>query len=344
LREIIEIVLTVVRPLRFAAFVFSLAVLGCHAQSTVSPAPVRIGVKLGPEEARRVEVMVRSRSDVPPDYAISIGTPQPSDLPGYDQISVTFNSATNASKPVTLLISTDGKTLAQFNKWDMSQDPRDKISAAGRPARGGPENAPVVIVGFDDLECPYCAQMNAQLFPAILNRYKNQVRIVYRDLPLEELHPWAMHAAVDANCLAAATPAGYWNYVDYVHAHAAEMGGAEKTTASADKNLDQIALDEGARQKVDQPALLACVLKQDTKKIEDAAKEAEAVPLSVPSSTPVLFINGEMVEGIQPMDVLYRIIDEALIAAGQTPPPPPPPTPPAATPAPIAPATAKPGS
>jgi protein-disulfide isomerase len=332
-------VLIVARPLRAAALIFSLAVLGCHAQTSVPP-PVQVGVKLGPEEARRVEVMVRSRSNVPPDYAIAIGTPEPSDVTGYDQVSVTFSSATNATKPVTLLLSTDGKTLAQFNKWDMSQDPRDKVSAAGRPARGGPENAPVVIVGFDDLECPFCAQMNAQLFPGILDRYKNQVRIVYRDLPLEELHPWAMHAAVNANCLAAGTPIGYWNYVDYVHAHAADMGGAEKTTAAAEKNLDQIAFDEGARQKVDQPALVACVLKQDTKKIEDAAKEAEAAPLSVNHQTPVLFINGERVEGVQPMDVLYRIIDEALVAAGQNPPPAPPAAPSVATP----PVATKPGS
>ncbi len=332
--------LIVVRPLRFAALVFSVAFLGCHAQTSAPPAPVQVGVKLGAEEARRVEVMVRSRSDVPPDYVIAISTPESSDVPGYDQISVTFTSGTNASKPVSLLISTDGKTLARFDKWDMSQAPRDKVSSAGRPARGGPENAPVVIVGFDDLECPYCAQMNAQLFPAVLDRYKNQVRVVYRDLPLEELHPWALHAAVDANCLAAASSTGYWNYVDYVHAHAADMGGAEKTAASAEKNLDQIALNEGTRQKVDQPALVACVLKQDNSKIEAAVKEAEAVPLSVPRSTPVLFINGEKVEGVQPMDVLYRIIDEALVAAGQNPPPPPPSTPPAATP----PAATKPGS
>jgi protein-disulfide isomerase len=333
-------VLIVARPLRAAALIFSLAVLGCHAQTSAPPSLVQVGVKLGPEEARRVEVMVRSRSDVPPDYAIAIGTPEASDVAGYDKVSITFSSASNATKPVTLLLSTDGKTLARFDKWDMSQDPRDKVSAAGRPARGGPENAPVLIVGFDDLECPYCAQMNAQLFPAVLDRYKNQVRIVYRDLPLEELHPWAMHAAINANCLAAGTPIGYWNYVDYVHAHAADMGGAEKTTASAEKNLDQIALNEGTRQKVNQPALVACILKQDNSKIEAAAKEAEAVPLSVPRSTPVLFINGEKVEGIQPMDVLYRIIDEALVAAGQSPPPAPPPTPPAAAP----PAATKPGS
>ncbi len=134
---------------------------------------------------------------------------------------------------------------------------------------------------------------------------------------------------------------GYWNFVDYVHAHAAEMGGAEKTAAKAMQQLDQITLDEGARQKIDQPALVACVLKQDDSKIKASEKEAEAAPFEL-DSTPVLFINGEKVEGVLPIEVLYRIIDEALVAAGQTPPPPPP-TPPAATP-PAAPAATKPGS
>jgi protein-disulfide isomerase len=238
---------------------------------------------------------------------------------------------------VPLLISTDGKMLAQFNKWDIGQDPREKVSSAGRPARGGPENAPVVIVGFDDLECPYCAELNAKLFPAILDRYKNQVRVVYRDFPLDQ-HPWAMHAAVDANCLATASATGYWDFVDYVHAHAAEMSSDDKALAKADQTLDKLVLDEGVRQKLNQPELTACVLKQDDSKVKASITDAEAAPLRV-GSTPVLFINGEKVEGAQSMDTLYRIIDEALVAAGQNPPPPPP-TPPAAT----APAATKPGS
>jgi protein-disulfide isomerase len=163
--------------------------------------------------------------------------------------------------------------------------------------------------------------------------------VVYRDLPLEDLHPWAMHAAVDANCLGAFTTEGYWDFVDYVHAHAAEMSGADKTVAKAIQTLDQLTLDEGARQKLNQPALVACILKQDDSKIKASAKEIEGAPLNI-DSTPVLFINGEKVEGVLPMETIYRIIDEALVAAGQTPPPPVPTPPPTATPA----AATKPGS
>ena len=83
----------------------------------------------------------------------------------------------------------------------------------------------MVIVNYDDLECPYCAKMHAELFPETLDHYNGLVKIVYRDLPLEELHPWAVHAAVNANCLAAQNPAAYWGYVDYLHTHGQDVTG-----------------------------------------------------------------------------------------------------------------------
>ncbi len=319
--------------MRSLALIVSLAALGCHAQTAVQsgastggvPA-IQLGQKLSPAMARRVEVMIRSRAQVSPDYAISIGAPTVSEVAGYDQIVVTFTTKSSSTKPVPFLLSADGKTLAQFNKFDISQDPKDKVSAVGRPARGGPANAPVLVVSFDDLECPFCAKMHAEIFPALLNRYKDQVRVAYLDFPLDQ-HPWAMHAAVDANCLGAASTEGYWNYIDSVHAHADEIAGTEKTVAKANQTLDKMALDEGARQKTNSAELAACVQRQDDSKVKAAVQTAVSNPLQV-DSTPTLFINGEKVEGVVPIETLYRIIDGALIAAGQTPPPAPPPAPP----------------
>lgn len=320
-----------------------MAVLGCHAQipaatPSATSATVQPGVNLSPDESRRVEVMIRSRSTVPIAAQINIGIPTKSDIPGYSSVDITFSADGNTSHPLPFLLSSDGKTLAQFSKYDLSKDPKTVVSDAGRPARGGPASAPVVIVGFDDLECPYCAHMNAELFPAIQERYKDQVRIVYRDFPLDQ-HPWAMHAAVDANCLGTVSTPAYWNFVDYVHAHADDIAGTEKTPAKANFNLDKLALDEGTRQKLDQKSLAACLQKQDVSQVKASVAEAEADPLRV-DSTPALFINGEKIEGVVPIETIYRVIDEALVAAGQTPPPPPPPAP-AEKPAPAA---AKPGS
>jgi protein-disulfide isomerase len=356
-REIIGIVLKGVRTLRKLVLLGWLVALGCPAQTSVqtdvaTPSPaagvpvIRPGVKLTPEMARRIEVMIRNKAQVAVDAVIAIGVPAQSDVSGYDQILVTLTVNGNTSRPLPFLVSTDGKTLAQFNKFDISQDPREMVPSAGRPARGGPENAPVIIVGYDDLECPFCAKMNAEIFPALLDRYKDQVRVVYRDFPLSEIHPWAMHAAVDANCLGSVSTVGYWNYIDYVHAHADDIAGTEKTEAKADQTLDQLVLQEGAREKVDAAGLAACVQKQDDTKMKASVEQAEADPLRL-NSAPTLFINGEKVDGVVPIETIYRIIDEALIAAGQTPPPLPPPSvtsPPAAPDSQPAPVAAKPGS
>lgn len=322
------IVLNFARILRSLPLFLSIAALGCHAQ-TSGPSPhgaqtIEPGVKLTPEEARRVEVMIRSRAaQIRPEFQVIVGNPTKSSFPGFVQITVSILANGTMSHPMPFLLSTDGKTLAQMNTFDLSEDPKDKISVAGRHARGGPENAPVTIVGFDDLECPFCAKMHEEIFPAVLNRYHDQVRIVYRDLPLEEIHPWALHAAVDANCLGALSGPAYWNYVDYVHAHAADMAGTEKTAAKADLNLDKAALDEGERSKLNQPELAACIQKQDATKVKASEREAEASPLNI-DQTPVLFVNGERVEGVVPLETLYKVIDRALIAEGQTPPPEPP--------------------
>jgi len=299
-----------------------LAALGCHAQTSAQGTG-----KLSPELSRRVEVLIREKTKVPPNYDIQIGPRTKSDVPGFDQIIVIFTAEGQTSKPIDFLLSNDGKTLAQFSKYDISKDPKDLVSAGDRPARGGPVGAPVVIVGFDDLECPYCAKMHAQLFPAITARYKDQVRIVYRDFPLDQ-HPWAMRAAINANCVAAQSPTGYWNLVDYIHAHAGELGGSDsgkdKSLAKANETLDTLAREEGKRQKVDEAALNACIAKQDDTAVKSSMKTAEELGVD---STPALFINGEKLEGAVPLEYVYKMIDNALTASGRTPPPPPPPTP-----------------
>jgi protein-disulfide isomerase len=306
-------VLTAAKPLWVLTLAFTLAALGCHAQT-----PTETSANISPELSRRIEVLIRSRASMPAGYQIQVGSRTKSEVPGFDEVAVTFIAPDGkASKPAPFLLSKDGKTLAQFNKFDISKDPKTLVSADGRPGRGGPVTAPVLIVGFDDLECPYCAKMHAQMFPAITERYKNQVHIVYRDFPLDQ-HPWAMRAAIDTNCVGAQSATGYWNLVDYIHAHAGEMGGTEKSVAKANETLDTLARAEGTRQNLKADALNACIAKQDDTAVKASMQAGEALGVD---STPALFINGEKVEGAQPIEDVYRMIDSALIAAGQTPPP-----------------------
>jgi len=268
--------------------------------------------------ARRVELLIRSRTKIPPDYRITVGPRTPSDVPGFDKIDVVVLADGQPSRPIAFLLSTDGKTLAQFNKYDISKDPRTIISGAGRPARGGAEGAPVEIVVFDDLECPFCAKMHAQLFPALLDRYGKDVRIEYKDYPLSQ-HPWAMRAAIDSNCLGDKSSIGYWNMVDFVHAHAADFGGADHNLEKANQMLDALALDEAKKNNVKLDDVDACIKKQDPTAIKASMKVGDELGVE---ATPVLFINGEKLEGAYPLVDVFRMVDEALVAMGKTPPPP----------------------
>ncbi|ADW70675.1 DsbA family protein [Granulicella tundricola] len=322
----------VAKPLLALALVASS--FGCHAQKPAAGT-------LSPELYRRVEILIRTRAKIPPNYLIHIGPRTPSDVPGYDSMEVSFTADGQQSKPVTFLLSNDGKTVAQFSKYDISANPLTVVSGTDRPARGGPQGAPVEIVGFDDLECPYCAKMHSQIFPALTQRYGDKVRFVYKDFPISQ-HPWAMRAAVDVNCVATQSSQGYWNLVDTIHAHAGELGGTDHNLQKALDSLDKMTLDEAAKEKLKQPEVEACIKKQDDTKIKASLKVGEDLNVE---ATPVLFINGEKFEGAYPLEDLYRFVDSALIAAGQTPPPPyvPPAAP--ATPSDNAPApVTKPGS
>jgi protein-disulfide isomerase len=281
---------------------------GCRAQT--SPAPTLTEQQIN----ARIETIVRSRFSLPPDVVVHIGPRIASELVGYHQVPIVITQGAVSSPPFFFVISDDNKTFARFDKYDLTKAPRDMIPTAGRPARG-PENAPVVIVSFDDLQCPYCSQMHHQLFPDAMTRYPGKLRIVYKDFPLTEIHPWAMRAAVDSNCLAAQNNTAYWNFVDYVHAHSDEVNGPgpERKPEVSFATLDRLATDEGTRQKVNLDTLKACIAKQDTTAIQASIDEGRNLRVE---ATPTLFINGEKLDGARPEEEIWKVIDRALAAEG----------------------------
>jgi len=281
--------------------------VGCKAQSTSQ----------GPDLAqnRRIEVMVRAQYSLPPEVAIAIGARKPGPVAGYDVFPVTLSHG-GKSQVVDFMISTDGKTLARFEKFDLANDPVFSIDVAGRPIRGNPA-AKVTVVNFDDLQCPYCGQMHRTLFPVTQERYKDYVRFIYKDNPLTELHPWAMHAAVDANCLGAQNNEVYWNYVDYVHSHAQEVNGEGRNTLKSVETLDRIARQEATLAKLDPARLDACLAKQDETAVRASMQEAEKLRIE---SAPTVFVDGERIDGALPQNQIWMAIDRALLAAGVKPP------------------------
>jgi protein-disulfide isomerase len=289
--------------------------VGCHAQ----PAPTSTATTAAQAAlSRRIEIKIRTEFSVPPDYTVTIGKRSKSDIAGFDNLPVTF-SQNGHQKITNFLLSTDNNTLARMEKFDLSKNPLAGVSLAGLPVRGAP-HALVTIVNFDDLECPFCARMHQVLFPATLDRYKGQVRFIYKNFPLVEIHPWAMHAAVDASCMAALSDKGYWNLVDYIHAHGDEISGNpnQPDLHATTQRLDQLTKDEGKRQGVNAAQLDSCVAKQDESGVRASMKEGDALGVD---GTPTLFIDGERATGAIPEQVLWTIIDRAIVDAGGTPPP-----------------------
>ena len=294
----------------FASLLAILMTAGCKAQTatqtSLDPAVLN----------RRIEVLVRAQFNIPQDYAVTLAARKPSQVNGYDTLPITF-SRDGKAQEADFLISTDGKTLARLDTFDLVKNPIFSIDVAGRPIRGNPD-AKVTVINFDDLECPYCARMHLSLFPDTIEHYKDKVRFIYKDYPLTQIHPWAMHASVDANCLAAQSGDVYWTYVDYLHAHGDEISGADRDPAKSFAALDRIARQEATISKLDTPKLDTCLAKQDEAQVRASGLEAEALRID---GTPALFVDGERIDGALPKEQLWLVIDRALRAAGVEPPP-----------------------
>ena len=163
-------------------------------------------------------------------------------------MSVTIDGGEGKQKDYKFLLSKDRNTMLRMTKFDLTKDPfaelMSKIDVTGRPSRGA-KSAKVVVVNFDDFECPFCSRMHQTLFPEIFKEYGDRVTFIYKDDPLAEIHPWAIHAAVDANCLAAQNGDAYWDFADYIHANKREVD-AEKTPAARFDALDKMTHAAGA--------------------------------------------------------------------------------------------------
>jgi protein-disulfide isomerase len=173
------------------------------------------------------------------------------------------------------------------------------------------------VISFDDLECPYCSRMHQTLFPATMAHYKDMVRFIYMDNPLIEIHPWAMHAAVNANCLGTQNSQEYWTYVDYIHSHGQEITGEDRNLAKSNDALNRIARQLATLDKLDSSALDACLSRQDETPVRNAMKIAESLRIE---GAPALFVEGERISGALPQDQVWMVIDRALRAAGVEPP------------------------
>ena len=292
--------------------------LGCSAQS------------LSPEANQRIERQVRAHFKVPDAVTVTVGTPKPSEFTGYDTLPITFEGA-GQKNTHDFLLSKDAKKLLSVTDIDITPEGyaktlarnvetrreqaelMKKINVTGRPWRGA-ASPKVSIIVYDDFQCPYCAMMYRTLFADSLKEYTDRVRVVFKDYPLFEIHPWAKRAAIDSNCLAEQSNDAYWDFSDYVHANQKEIGGPSRDVNASFARLDNAALDAGRKHSLDGNILQSCLKSQPDALLNASVKEADTLGVS---STPTLFINGDKTSGALTETELRSEIQAALRNAEQ---------------------------
>ncbi|MFB3815748.1 MAG: DsbA family protein [Terriglobales bacterium] len=283
--------------------------LGCSAQSN-TPTDLE----------RRIERQIRAYYQIPEQVKIKAGPRQASEFPEYDKLTVTM-SVGERKQDQEFLVSKDNKTLVRFAKMDLTKDPyaelMNKINIEGRPWRGK-QDAKVVIVNYDDFQCPFCTRMHDVLFKDVFKEYADKIKIVYKDFPLYQIHPWANRAAVNSGCLAAQSNDAYWAFADYLHGSGREISGDKRPVAEQFEAVDKAAREYGQKFNVNAEKLNACLKAQDDSAVRASVREAEQVGVN---ATPTMFINGYKLDGAVPPEELKAAINRALLDAGETAPP-----------------------
>jgi len=281
-----------------------LLTVGCRAQG-----PMSAGLE------RSIEKQILATFNLPPYVDVKIIERKPSEeFPGFDKLSVRMSLGEQVQKR-ELLLSKDGKSLYSLTKMDLGRDPQAELMAKmdlrGRPVRGN-KDAKVTVVVYDDFQCPYCSRMHQTVVEA-LKSYGDRIKVVYKDYPLTQIHPWAERAAIDSGCLAKQNGAAYWAFADYVHANGRQIQGERRPVSDQLAEVDRITLDTGKKHSADQAALESCVKAQS--KTDLQASQAEAESLGV-EATPAVFVDGMKMDGAVPDDQFRMVLDKALKNAG----------------------------
>ena len=154
----------------------------------------------------------------------------------------------------------------------------------------GPETAPVTLLEYADFECPY-SRIAYHVIRGVQRELGDQVRFVYRNFPLREIHPHAQHAAEAAE--AAANQGRFWEMHDQLFEHQRALG---------DEHLHQYATALGLEIET---------FDQDMAQHRHAAKIERHLRdgvLSGVRGTPTFFINGVRHEGSADMETLLSAI------------------------------------
>lgn len=173
------------------------------------------------------------------------------------------------------------------------EHPRLTVPVSERDHVLGPATAPVTLVEYGDYECPYCGQAEV-VIRELLDDFGDELRYVWRHLPLNDVHTHAQLAAEAAE--AAAAQGEFWGMHDRLLATQDELTGrdlkryAEELGLDLDRFVDDIHRHEHAERIAD----------------DVASADASGV-----AGTPTFFINGRRHQGAYDIDTLTRAVRAA---------------------------------
>ena len=176
---------------------------------------------------------------------------------------------------------------------------RIAVTVDGSPVKG-PAKAPVTVVEFSDFHCPFCRRVLPTL-AQLEAKYGEKIRLVFRDFPIESLHPGTTKAHEAARC--ANEQGKFWAYHDKLF---------DAPPKSSPEIFKELAKEIG----LNASGFETCV---NTGKYQAAIKEdiAEGNRVGV-TGTPAFFINGRLIAGAQSLETFARIIDDELARVAES--------------------------
>ena len=230
---------------------------------------------------------------------VNVGPASPGPIHGLWSRPLRQASQPPGSPPSSFLVTdSPGKALLG-SEFDLTKDPWGRINLSKLHmhdrATQGPEDAPVTIIEFGDLECPFCARAFSEIETAVNTTYKGKVRLIFKNFPLN-IHPWAMQAAIAAECVRRQNPVAFWTFVGDVYR---DQGSINP------QNLRQHVNAYAGQLGLDQQALNACVMAPGAEQ-QVAQDRDDGLAIGI-NSTPTFLVDGIELVGL-PSDKTFQYV------------------------------------
>src|SRR5215470_13865171 len=235
---------------------------------------------------KKIEAYLRNLYAFGPDTAMKIGVPKDTDVPGLQEVTIEVKVGEN-TESAKFYVSKDGKYLFRGDMSDLNKDPlaetRQQLQINDAPVLGDPK-APVTLVEFSDFQCPVCRNLH-DVLRGLLPKYPG-VRVIFKDFPLDQIHPWARTGALAGRCAYQQDPKAFWKMYDLIYDSQDVI-----SAANAWGKMVEFAGQSGLNAET----FKSCMAGPEAPAAIEASR-ANGVAVEV-QSTPTVFVNGRRMVG-----------------------------------------------